>query len=78
MKISINLPTVVSFSDYHEIPWFQDELRKIIPGVKVSEIGATHEYHAIVYLGRKSEPSVQALIKNVEKQIREYEAEEEL
>jgi hypothetical protein len=70
--IKIKLPVVIAFQDYHEIPFFEDKLRCIIPGIKVREIGTRAPvYEAVVYVGKKSAPAVQRLIKKTTKRWEE-------
>ena len=58
------------FEDYHEITDFERPLKKIISGVKVIEIGVYNRmYHAVAYVGRKTEPAVAKMIKKIEDKI---------
>jgi hypothetical protein len=64
--MKINLPAHIEFADYHEIPCFQDHLRKIIPGVKVIEVAAYGGiYHAIAYVGRKDADAYKKLFEEI-------------
>lgn len=58
-KILVNLPIVLLFRDYHEIPAFSSNLNTIINGkikIKYEELGVLGgQYVAIFYLDRYSE-----------------------
>ena len=60
MNIKANIPTVIGFRDYHEIGVFQEDLRKVVPGIKISEVhcrGADENsclYYGFVYLGDRN------------------------
>lgn len=72
MKITIKLPTTMMFYEDHDANWFREDLRQIIPGVKLAAIGYSKDgCHVVVYMGRKDAPAVKALIKRVKQQIAE-------
>lgn len=50
MPKTINVPALVSFSDYHEIRNFRDNIREILPWVGVTELGFMGRYIALVYV----------------------------
>ena len=74
--MKVNLPVQVEFDDYHEVASFQDNLRLIIPKVKVKEIGyiAGGTCAAIVYVGSLKDPKNQKLFKEIYKLHQEYES----
>lgn len=68
-SVQVNLPARVQVADYHEFPFLQDNLRKIIPGIKVFEVGCTGKYDGIAYIGRKDQPEVKALVKEIKSEV---------
>lgn len=72
MKVDINLPCRIEVTDYYEFSYIQETLRKVIPGIKVIEIGFTGNYQGVAYLGRKRDVKVQRLIREIEKESDEF------
>lgn len=72
-KPKIKLPTRLGFVDYHEVDYIKDTLRKIIPGIKVKEIGYSadsHEYVAICYY-KKQDAAYKKLKAEIEAELEE-------
>jgi len=62
-SIKITLPVIIEANDYHEFPYAQDYLRKVIPSLKVKEVGFGYRYYAVAYIGRLTDSPVAKLIK---------------
>ena len=45
-----NIPALISFDDYHEITYFEEHLRKVLPDTGVFEIGSACRYYGLVYI----------------------------
>lgn len=55
MKVSVDLPAVISVDDYHEFKVLETQLRTLgMKGVKIKELNLNHdtrEYEGLVYVG---------------------------
>lgn len=58
-EVLVNLPTVIMFSDYHEIPHFASNINQVLHGkvrVKYEELGVLGgQYVGLFYLQRNDE-----------------------
>ncbi len=71
--MNINCPVELIVSDYHEFDEIQEQMRKIIPGIKVKEIGFdAPNYIGIAYIGNLREPKNQALRKKIQTRIKNF------
>jgi len=56
---AIETPQIIEAGDYHDFEGIQEDYRKIIPGIKVKEIGFNPRlglYIGLVYLGVLADP----------------------
>lgn len=76
MKTEVNLPQQITVRDYHEFQHLQNVMRKIIPGIKIKEVGFYGgEYHGVAYVGTLHDKKCQMIvdgIKHNEKAEDEY------
>lgn len=74
MEVSVNLPVIMEFSDYHEIDYVTDYLKQIIKGLKSRELEFRDgSYWGVFYL--KKDERYKELCKEHKKLAREYEKE---
>ena len=72
MKISVNLPIIIDFNDYHEIDYVTDSMKQIIKGLKSRELEFRDgSYWGIFYL--KKDRKYKQLCKEHKLLAREYE-----
>jgi len=78
--VTARLPVHIEVQDYHEFPEVQDHLRKLVPDIKVKEIGCgcpidrqdlSGAYHGVAYVGRLTDPSVAGLIKEIKEHCKD-------
>lgn len=79
MKISMELPKILSFDDYHEIGDFADRFNELTggkPKLKFDEIIGTSDYgyKALFYFGGKDK-AYKAIRKAYEKSVKENDGE---
>ena len=67
--MKINLPATVKFRDYHEGNSFLDQAKKIIPCLRIKEIGYISEgYTFLAYTGTLKDKENVALLRKIRKQ----------
>ncbi len=72
----INVPQVIELEDYHDFEFLQEDYRRIIPSIKVREIGfnpKTGGYSGFVYLGTLKDPKNKEMFQNEKKRLRRIE-----
>lgn len=64
MKLNVNLPSLILCDDYHEFEDLEYQIRTIIKGFKVKELGCeAGDYVGLAYVGKKpSEAVIQKLL----------------
>jgi len=63
MKVKANLPILVYSEDYHKMNYLESTGRRIIPGLKVKELGFCKDYVGLVYVGKyPSTKKIQTLL----------------
>lgn len=73
MEIDIKIPTILRFDDYHQIDYFQNIIKKIIPEIKAWEISPdilgekyTGCYYGLFYIGeRPSIKEIKTMLDNI-------------
>lgn len=74
--MKVNLPTEVNGSDYHDFSSLQEEGRKIISGLKISEVGFDGDnYVAIAYVGNLKSPKNAEFLKQLKDRINKHDEE---
>lgn len=69
--MNINCPVKLIVNDYHEFDEIQEQMRKVIPGIKVKEIGFdAPNYIGMAYIGNLKKPENQTLLKKIQKQTK--------
>lgn len=76
--MNVNLPAILFFDDYHEIPYFHDNLLKILPTIEVVELGCDYKYIALAHDGLKDNPSRETVQKLLEEERVDEEVIEEV
>lgn len=74
VKATVKVPQIVEVEDYHDIEFLQEDYRRIVPGIKVKEIGfdqATGLYTGLVYLGTLKDSKNRKLLRDQEKHLQE-------
>jgi len=76
MKINVNLPTTISVTDYHAFSFLQDDMRNVIPNIKIIEVGFnndTGKYVGFIYIGNlRQEPNL-SKFREIKKMLKENE-----
>lgn len=74
MQISVNLPIIIDFPDYHDIDHVKSYMKQVIKGLKARELEFRDGcYWGIFYL--KKDEKYKQLVKEHKKLAKEYERE---
>ncbi len=72
----INTPQIIETGDYHDFEYIQEDYRKLVPGIKVKEIGhdpETGQYVGIVYLGNLKNLRTKKMFQGEKKRLAQIE-----
>ena len=70
----IRVPQIIEVGDYHDFEYLQEDYRKIVPGIKVKEIGFNpriRHYIGIVYCGALKAPENREMLRAEKKHLKQ-------
>lgn len=76
MKLNVNLPTTIEVRDYHAFSFLQCDMRNVIPGIKIIEVGFNNEtgkYVGFIYVGNLKDSTNKRIFNSVKKMIKDNE-----
>lgn len=72
----IRVPQIVDRDDYHDFESLQADYRKVVPGIKVKEIGFNYRirsYIGMVYLGTLKDSANRRMLRDEERYLKKIE-----